>query len=124
MNLAHLCREFRYKRDGKLDNWRILSPNDLVGDCDDFAMTAAYIEADSSIKNLWYDLIIGDKRIEYCIVGGEGHAVYRSGARYIDNIQRKWCSKRDLEKKGYIFKWYYGFFCWQVALKMILGKLA
>jgi len=42
---------------------------------------------------------------------------------YIDNIQRKWCTKEDLEEKGYVFHrfWYTPF---DVFTKLhIIGKI-
>jgi len=53
MTLDQFNAAFVYKADGKLDSWRVLRTSDPRGDCDDYAITVAHIEAGGWLALLW-----------------------------------------------------------------------
>ena len=112
---------FEYHPDGRFDTWRILKVSDPRGDCDDAAVTMLYILCGHSLWRFWYELIFADTKIHYCEVRGLGHAVLYYQGGYIDNIQRRWCSRDELIERRYNFK--YGFYWPQVVVKMLMGKI-
>ena len=123
MTLNDLETGFVYQSDGKVDSWRILTVDDLRGDCDDFACTALYI-ATGSLWPFWVALIFGSAKIHYVTTtNGVGHAVLQYEGLYIDNWSRKYVTKHFMEDTyGHQFsRW---MFIWpQTAIKMVLGKL-
>ena len=69
---------------------------------------------------MFWNLIFGGYKVKFCTVRGEGHAVLRYDGEYLDNIQKKWCSKKYLEDRGYDFhnQWFW----WNVvAVKLLQG---
>lgn len=121
MKLSTLQTRFEYKADGALDNWRILHPSNLVGDCDDYACTALYILCGESLARFWFELIFGRAKLVYCTIGGVGHVVVKWGDKYIDNIQNEFVTKDEMIQSGYNFSRIN--FVWPtVAIKMLLGK--
>jgi len=122
MNLRHLVDNFVYVRD-RGEHWQILTPSKggkYRGDCEDFSLTALYL-LEGSLWNFWKALIFRKAKICFCKAYGGGHAVLRYEGKYIDNIERRWCTKEELEAKGYKFsKWL--FIPYQVALKLIFAK--
>lgn len=125
MNLEYLTDNFKYVSDRGGDNWRILtSPSadgKYYGDCEDFSLTALYL-LEGSLFKFWKALVFRKAKICFCKVNGGGHAVLRYEGRYIDNIQKVWCSKKFLESKGYKFSMWL-FIPHQVFLKLLWTKL-
>ena len=120
-DLKYLANNFMYKPDGKLDSWRILPMNDLVGDCDDYAVTALYLYCGKSIIKFWFMLITFQAILWFTkSPAGGGHLVlWVRGNGYIDNWDRRWVSRKELKVWGYrfIFPWPFPF----VAMKMFFG---
>jgi len=102
MTLEELARNFVYKSDGDKDTWRILKPDDLVGDCDDYALTALYIVCGGDMDKFWEMLESKSASIAYYkLPSGSGHAVLHVEGRYIDNNYRTWFTPPH--------SWVYGF---------------
>ena len=94
---------FVYKSDTSQHLWRILPADDLSGDCEDYALTALYIEAGGMLAML-YALVLGSAKILRCTLQeGSAHAVLRYKGRCIDNGDRRWLSQDLLESRGYVF---------------------
>ena len=74
----------------------------------------------NKLLKMFFSLIFGKSKICFCTVRGEGHAVLRYKDEYLDNIQKKWCSKEYLEERGYDF--HKSQFWWNVvAIKLVQG---
>ena len=102
MDLEYLQKNFVYKSDDKQNSWRILDKNDLVGDCEDYALTALYILSGESMTRFFLALIFGTAKIKYGkITNGMGHAVLKYKGKYTDNIQRKWVQENHLDARTY-----------------------
>ena len=100
-----LASEFVYKADGSKDTWRILSDGPLIGDCEDYALTALYIEVGHSIPKTLLSLALGRGKILACYSpNGLGHAVLQYKGECIDNWEKRWVSKGELEDQRYKFK--------------------
>lgn len=124
--LKHLNFNFEYEYDkdmyGRRECWRIMYNLPYKGDCEDYALTYLYeVSGRSHAKMLW-NLFIGKAKICFCKVKGEGHAVLRWKGQYLDNIQKKFCSKEYMEERSYEF---HGSWFWfnVVAVKLIKGYL-
>ncbi len=89
-----LRRRFTWRRDAGGDSWRILRDLDgpLVGDCEDYALTLAWILAGRSVWGLWRDVLLLRSVVWFCVTeGGQGHAMlWRRGLGWSDNIWRGW----------------------------------
>lgn len=121
MGLDDLNARFRYKLDRP---WRILKGDGpLVGDCEDYALTLAWMLSGRSMVRFWIDMIL----LRHVIwIGrtpsGETHAVLWSrGQGWIDNIQRKWVTRSDLHWKGY--RLWFPAPAPLVALMLLMGRL-
>jgi hypothetical protein len=122
--LVNLEANFVYTADGRLDKWRIMTAQNgkYHGDCEDYALTALYLIAGESLLRFWWLLILRKAKIIYCTIGTIPHAVLRYEKRYLDNIQGKFVSLRDLEDEDYRFS-RYSYLPIQVAVKMLAYKL-
>lgn len=90
MTLNELVARFRWVSDGPRDTWRILNnaTGALEGDCDDFALTALWIEAGCSWLRVFLWAFTGRAMIWRTYTAkGERHAVLRvRGKGWICNI--------------------------------------
>jgi predicted transglutaminase-like cysteine proteinase len=125
-SLIKLNQRFKYKLDGKHDSWQVLDvdkPGELLGDCEDYALTVLFILSNHNWLTFWWNLISRKAKICYCKPNGVGHAVLRFNGQYIDNIQQTWCTKKKLQDKNYNLHWRgYGLYIpYQVAIKMLIG---
>ena len=69
---------------------------------------------------MFISLLTRESKLCFCKVRGIGHAVLKWRGKYIDNIQKRWVSKEDMEQKGYEFsKWL--FIPYLVAIKLAIG---
>ena len=87
-------RAFRWEKDGRLDTWRILSPDatgKYRGDCDDFAATMSRIISGSASRMAW-NVITHQHTFWYCKTAkGASHmALWVRGRGWIDNIRPEW----------------------------------
>lgn len=121
MDLQDLVDNFVYVKD-RGEYWQILTPGKggkYRGDCEDFSLTALYL-LEGSLWNFWKALLTRKAKMCFCKYKGTGHAVLRYEGRYIDNIQKSWNTKQELETKDYVFsKW--SFMPYEVALKFLFA---
>lgn len=123
MELNHFIDNFVYTPD-KFDSWRVLTPDQdgkFRGDCDDFAVSCLFILA-GSWRQFWFKLLTGQAKIHFVTVGNSGHAVLQYGDFYIDNIFRRYAARHELIEAHYKFNRLRMFWCYQVAIKMLIGK--
>jgi|TARA_R110000803_G_scaffold161357_1_gene225093 hypothetical protein len=127
-HVKELNDNWTYKYDidqyAKKECWKIMHSAPYLGDCEDYSLTLLFNICDKSYFKFWWSLITRKAKIDHVGVYGNGHAVLRYEGRHIDNIQRKWCTKKDLESKGYNFSksWLlYG--PYGVAVKLLHGKI-
>lgn len=70
MDLHSFTQNFEWVSDGKVDSWRILKEpsNDgkYKGDCDDFAITVAWIMSDNSTFKMIKNIFNGDLQFWWC----------------------------------------------------------
>ena len=121
-HINDLANTFSYKPDGQLDNWRIMDPDNYVGDCDDYAVTALYLECDKSLLKFWWMLITFQATFWFTkSPAGGGHLVlWVRGEGYIDNWDnRLYRPKSAFSEYKFLFPWPFPF----VAMKMFFGKL-
>ena len=124
-----LNARFKYKEDrdqfGYRDAWYVMTGEPYYGDCEDYSLTILFNLKGRSWTRLFISLLIRESKICYCKIGsGEGHAVLRYKNHYIDNIQKKWCTRRYLESRGcgYVFSdWMY--IPYQVVYKLLMGVI-
>jgi len=116
MNTEEFIAQFKYEADG-IDSYHILKEGDK-GDCDDFAVTVAYLESGNIIK-FWLDVLTFKSSFHRVTsVQGEAHLVlHRRGKGYIDNIKPQWRNTIDFKRK---FPYIRGPLT--VAFKLFMGK--
>ena len=101
MDFEELNNEFKYVKDsdqyGKRDAWYILKEAPYNGDCEDYSLTLLYNLTGRSIIKMFISLLTRESKLCFCKVRGIGHAVLKWRGKYIDNIQKRWVSKEDIE---------------------------
>ena len=123
--LEELNKKFKYRKDGDQygyrDAWYVMTHEPYHGDCEDYSLTLLFNLKDRKWEKFLLSLLIRESKICRCIgPGGGGHAVLKYKGRYIDNIQRKWCTKEYMENRGYKFSiWLY--IPYQVVVKLVMG---
>lgn len=128
MTLQDFLSHYQYQPDPiKKDIWIIpkLSNGVYSDDCDGLALGVLYyVLAKESLWTFWYLLIFTNTRIFYVITSeGVGHVVLRHEDQYIDTYSKAWVTKEQMLSYGHKFHWSKMFFFWQVALKMLIGKI-
>jgi len=108
------------------DYWRVLDVDAEKdeGDCEDYALTVAWLLAGRSrIKFLWM-LLTRKFRICYVTVNGGGHAILHHEGLYVDNWKRKWTAREEYEKDYAQYKWTFKYFYnpFVVITKLVQGK--
>ena len=124
MELEELNKKFKYRKDrdqyGQRDAWYVMTHEPYHGDCEDYSLTLLFNLKDRKWEKFLLSLLIRESKICHCKVRGRGHAVLRYKGRYIDNIQKKWCTKAYMENREYVFSsWLY--IPYQVVIKLIIG---
>ena len=124
MELKELNKKFKYRKDrdqyGFRDAWYVMNHEPYHGDCEDYSLTLLFNLKDRKWEKFLLSLLIRESKICHCKVRGRGHAVLRYKGRYIDNIQKKWCTKAYMENREYVFSsWLY--IPYQVVIKLIIG---
>jgi predicted transglutaminase-like cysteine proteinase len=103
--------------------WTILKESPYVGDCEDYSLTLLYNLSGKSMTKFWKELFTFKAKMHFCRIGGEGHAVLKYYGMYIDNIQKEWCTKQEMEAKGYVFRTF-AYNPFEVFIKLhIIGKI-
>ena len=124
MELKELNKKFKYRKDrdqyGQRDAWYVMTHEPYHGDCEDYSLTLLFNLKDRKWEKFLLSLLIRESKICHCKVRGRGHAVLKYKGRYIDNIQKKWCTKAYMENREYVFSsWLY--IPYQVVIKLIIG---
>jgi predicted transglutaminase-like cysteine proteinase len=101
---ALLMKNFTYVTDekqyGEIEHWVMPPPSftghqALIGDCEDFSLAARKLLRDKNIRS----------RLVACLdETGAGHLILEVNGWIIDNRQRKLCTNRELQRKGYIYQ--------------------
>jgi len=113
-----LNRRFMYRSD-KFDGYSLMKGDVLRGDCDDYALTAAYVLSGHSWIKFWWKLLT--LQIQFIPVeapAGRHVMLWCEGKGYICNITRKFNKNRPFPKN---FPWYYPA-PW-ILMKMVFGKV-
>jgi hypothetical protein len=119
-DIEDLAARFQWVHDGKIDSFRILDAPEgpLVGDCDDFAVTALWIAEGRLMRRFWWALL--SRRAVLWYVAGEGFAshvvLHHKIHGWIDNQNPTWGEKRHTRRFPAPVLW--------VMAKMLLGKAA
>jgi hypothetical protein len=120
--LRKLVTQFKYTPDSdlyKLEVWRVLRGNYIVGDCEDFALTLGYRLSGNSIIRLVKNLIVG--RYKLAVFRHKetgmlhGALLDTSDMLFADNIASRWHDGDPLNRQGY-----YVYDMWSV---FIIAKL-
>lgn len=118
--LKWLNGRYRYRRDGKIDSWRImpLEGEMLVGDCDDYVTTLMFLLSGESNTRLMWDILRAKYVPWFCkMPDGQYHVVlWVKGHGWIDNGQRIFTE----EAPNYQYYVPIPFFA--TYIKMFLGK--
>jgi len=117
ITLKEFNSRFKWVDDGKLDSWQILSGvGPLEGDCDDYAVTASYIES-GSLTRMWWNLITL-KHVHWFVWDDrdQSHlALWVKGKGWIDNQYPAYYKELRHKKR-------YPVLLPMVILKMFIGK--
>jgi len=108
------------------DYWRVLDVDAEKdeGDCEDYALTVAWLLAGQSrLKFIWM-LCTYQMKICYVEVNGGGHAILNYEGLYVDNWKRKWASREEYETDYAQYKWTYKYHYnpLVVLIKLVQGK--
>lgn len=100
--LDTLRNRFVYRKDYH-DKWTIMKQDDvhLFGDCEDFALTALWLESDKSMLKFWWNVLTFRAIIWFVKTqSGEGHAaLWMKNRGWIDNIYMKAWREKCPHKK-------------------------
>jgi len=109
--MKDLNARFQYKSDTEQHNlqekWTILRnpTGPLVGDCEDYALTALWMIEGKNDSAFHQSLKTGQAKIWFCYTPSSvAHAVLDYNGLMIDNIQKDWKSKEAFEHLGYKFE--------------------
>jgi len=113
LTLEEFNNKWVYEPDN-LDGWSVTTK----GDCDDYALTVAWIVAGNSWVRFWINTLLFRTTFHRVHTGKEYHLILKHKGKYIDNITREW---RDDHPYKPVFPWVWlPFF---VVIKMSIGKL-
>jgi hypothetical protein len=100
--LHRFRRRFTYEADKGAEklHWRVLDETDPRGDCEDYALTVAYIVAGGSWRRFWLDQFLGRAQVwAGKLPGGGGHAaLWYRGRGWIDNTTGEWRAEPPLRR--------------------------
>jgi hypothetical protein len=118
LHLKDLNEFFVWTPDGRLDSWRVLRDDSdamFRGDCDDYAVTVAYLESGSSWMRFWWRLVTRQQVFWYTKTSqGDAHLMlWIWGKGWIDNINPTFGKRK--------FRRVFPAPVWWAATKMILG---
>ena len=111
MTLQDLNARFQYRSDTEQhslqEKWTILrnTTGPLVGDCEDYALTALWMINGRNDPAFHQSLKSGKAKIHFCYTPRNiAHAVLEYNGLLLDNIQKEWLSKKAFESLGYRFE--------------------
>lgn len=84
---------FRWSADGRFGGWKLLDPVMPIGDCEDFALTVAWLLAGRSKLKLIWGILTFRYVFWFCLSAGTGSlhwVLWVRGHGWIDNIQPTW----------------------------------
>lgn len=108
------------------DYWRVLDVDAEKdeGDCEDYALTVAWLLAGRS--RLKFLKMLFKKEFQICFISTSvgGHAILKHGDLYVDNWKRKWTTKNEYEKDYANYEWTFKFAYKPLVVikKLIQGK--
>lgn len=120
--------EYEYDKDQyqAADYWRVLdvSLDKDQGDCEDYALTVAWLLAGQSRWKFLWMLLTKKFRICFVTVNGGGHAVLEHDGLMVDNWKRCWTPRTTYETDYAEYKWMFKFYYnpLVVCKKLIQGK--
>lgn len=127
--VAEFSERFEYISDrnhyDQRDAWYIMESKDgkFYGDCEDYALTLLYLLCNRSLFKFWFYLFTRRAKLQYCKTKrGVGHGVLVYKSKYVDNIQKKFVTKKDMIDAGYRFETNQ-FSATTVAIRMGIGFL-
>lgn len=87
-----LNRRFEYEADSWFwDRWSILKDTPARGDCDDYALTLAWLLSGCSMRKLIRNIWRGRVTFMHCVTdNGEDHLILGWGGYWIDNMGQQW----------------------------------
>jgi hypothetical protein len=97
LNITAYLKDFRYRRDGILGGWRISTQ----GDCEDFAISVAYIFAGHSKLRLIWGILTLKYVFWFCRADWNNQThwiLWVRGKGYIDNIHPEWAHQTPHKK--------------------------
>ena len=132
-NTSELVNNWNYVSDTKnyqiKELWRVLKPAEdgkYYGDCEDFALTWAFLELDSSHKRLYLALLTGKVKMWYVKAGPTeargGHAVLEMDGQFVDNWSKKLVDKGYMETK-FKHEFKYTFSRFAIFYKLLHGLI-
>jgi len=116
VNLQDLNKRFVYTRE-KHDKWTILDDpqGSLEGDCDDYALTVAWLLAGKSRFKLFLGILFCRYVLWYCTYDVGGHIILRYKGRWVDNIQKVFFEELPSNYKlKFPFLSLFGLYAWLV----------
>lgn len=118
--------EFDKEQYNAADYWRVLDVTQEKdqGDCEDYALTVAWLLAGQSrLKFLW---MLFTRKVKICFIStsGGGHAVLEHDGLIVDNWKRAWTPRSTYETDYAQYNWEYKFYYnpLVVCKKLIQGK--
>lgn len=113
---------FEYEAEtGRIEAWKVLSPDNPKGDCEDFALTAIRIYSGGSLKFLWHVCNMVKFRIwNVTDPKGVSHAIATYGGFGFDNHYGRIIPVSEYKAQGYKFRFPWPFPL--ILLKLAIGK--
>lgn len=102
MTIADLNENFIWTKDRPFAGWKLLDgEGELHGDCEDYALTVAWIEAGYSRLRLVWWIITFRAVFWFCLSAGNRRThwvLWLRGRGWIDNITGEWRAKTPHKK--------------------------
>lgn len=105
--LSAVNQGFHYVSDSDqfyfIDVWRIMDPDRLEGDCEDYALTVLWLLAGQNPTRMAWWLLTRRAKIHFYKhkVYHIGHAGLEYQGKFVDNITRYWNDGELLKLRGY-----------------------
>lgn len=118
--LTEFNQLYTYKKDRKwFDTWRVLSaPGIKKGDCDDYAVTVAWLCSGKTTSGLLRGIITRRYKFHFVTLANASHLVLELDGLYIDNIVQRWRPKKEM---SHVVDWKFVVPWPLVLVKLFLG---